>query len=266
MKQDIYARSTTLNYPIGFVVVKDEREFVYSRVGSGIHGVPAAWATRVRMGYGVSSAIRAVPVEDSVVAVAGVPGSRYLAVTAIAAFAANYFQGGMIRFDGASYGISYRIKSHPASLAPGDIVVLTLADFIGDAIALGEGCCLFESKYADVRSPRQEAIEVVPTMNAGRDSFLGMPMCQGLAGEYIWVQRKGPTFIISAGGADGVAQADRCMVWNQDGSVVPLGTIVGASQSYQIAGYLIPATQTAAVVPQVGAASPDALDYIDLVC
>lgn len=266
MLQDIYTRSATQVYPIGMPYRRDNRRFRYCRIGDGTYGLAIANATQVRRAYGVHSAIKGTPTENSVTSAQTAIGGQTITITSIGAFTANYFQDGIIGFDGALYGYYFKIRSHPASGGAGEEIVFTLDGPVGVLVAAGNAVLLFPSPYADVRSPRQEAIEAVGNMLSGRAWFPGVPLVDGLAGEYIWVQTRGPAYLVSASGVDGVAVVDRQMMWNVDGSVTPLATSIGATQSHQIAGFLLPATQSALAPPQVGAASPSALDYLWLTC
>lgn len=266
MKQGITERSAVQQYPIGMRLTLDERVFRYARASDNTYGHPATTATQLRRGYGVYSGILGVPTENSVAAANAAIGAARVSYTTIGAFAANRFQGGYMVFDtGAGYGHAYRIKAHPASSGAGVTVVFILGERLAHAVTAGDGIVLFESPYLDVRSGRQEAIEgVAGAINAGYGAYIGVPLVDALAGEFLWVQVKGPAFIVSAAGTDGATVVQRLMMWNVDGSVTPLATSIGAVQSHQIAGYLLPVTQTALTPPAVGAASPSALDYIYL--
>lgn len=260
--------SVNQNYVIGSRMEDDMgRVFRYSEVGDGTYGVTAV-ATQLRTAYGAYSAIVAAVIENSVAVAAAVAGARTVTYgPAIAAFPANHFQNGLLQYidaTGAFTGTA-RIASHPAAILGGNCV-LTLKDPLPLAIALGGQLILNRNMYADIRSMRQEAIEGVGVININYNSQVGIPLVNALAGEFFWLQVRGPAFLVPAGGNEGTLMYDRLIDFDFDGSgqlhlleYFPAVT----QQCRNHAGYMIPCTQSALVAPAVAAAHTGCL-YIML--
>lgn len=267
-EQKYWQRSAVQNYVIGSRM-QDEigRAFRYSQVGDGTYGATLA-ATQVRRAYGVYSAVLSNDPEYSVTTVAVPPGRLQVPVLSIGAFPANHFQNGhLVIGSGASFGFQYRIRSHPASTAPGQTIVFTLYEPILVALGLGETTALYRNRYADVRSMRQEAIEAIGAVNLGRVSVVGAPLVDALAGEFLWLQVKGPAFVVSGSGAEGTNMDERQLLWDRDGSVELVNIDYPLAQARQYAGYLIAATNTALVLPAVGCPGGyDGMMYMHLEC
>lgn len=247
-------RADVLRYDIGSRLAMGDRVFHYAHIGvSGGYGITAQ-PTQVRMAYGVSSSIWPGTDETNVTGVQALVGARSIQYVTAGIFPANRFAGGYIAISGgAAYGASARIQSHPLSAAPGDTVVLTLEDPLPITVPVGSVATLYVSPYYNIISPRQGAIEAIANPNNQRLSICGVPLVTGLADEYIWVQTWGPALVVSGAGTEGTNIEERELVWdNQDGSVQLVATVRAAGRSFQHAGYIIPATNSAVALPAVG--------------
>lgn len=247
--------SAVQNYLIGSRMVdpNTSRVFHYAQVGDGTYGATLA-PTMIRLAYGVSSVILSNDPEYSVAGANALIGARQVVVTSIGVYPANHFQNGHLVLGAAGYGAQYVIASHGASAAGGAAVVFTLRSPLLAAMTAGDVIALYRNRYADVRSPRQGAIEGLAAVNLGRESFVGACTgVQALAGQFCWVQTWGPAFVVSGSGAEGTNMDERQLLWDRDGSVELVNIDYPLAQARQFAGYLIPATNTAAVMPAVGA-------------
>jgi len=266
-EQDVTQRSATQRYRIGSRLVKGGRTFHYAHIGDGTYGVTVQ-PTQVRLAYGVSASIWAATDENNVTGAVVAPlGARTITYVTTGAIVANQFAGGFISVGAAPYGVTVQIKSHPAAGA-GATVVLTLEDPLPAAVPAGTAVALYRSPYANIISPRQAAIEGCADPNTNQQTFLGVPLVEGLAGEYIWVQTWGPACVVSGSGAEGTNPHERQLVWDAgDGSVQLVGGEYALARSWQYAGYILPTTNSAVALPTVGVpGGPDGMLYMMLQC
>ena len=253
VEQEVTVSDATQRYRIGSRMQDGDRVFHYGQIAvTGGYGI-TTWPTQVRVGAGVATGIWPGNDETNVVgAVAGVAGAYTITYVCTANIAANQFQGGIIAFAGAQYGHSNRILSHALCLA-GNTVILYLEDPLALIIAAGQAATLYRNPFACVYSPWQGTIEAIANPNNQRLTLIGMPLVQGLAGEFQWFQTWGPCVSVSGSGAEGTNIEERELVFdNQDGTVELAGPVWGAGRSFQRAGYILPSTNTAVALPAVG--------------
>ncbi|MFH0808955.1 MAG: hypothetical protein V2A77_00570, partial [Pseudomonadota bacterium] len=232
--------SAIQRYSIGTRMEMGERVFRYSRIKTAADGMTGT-PTRLDLGFGVASAVWAASDETSVVgAVAGVQGGRTLQYVSAAAIPAGRFNGGYINIGGgAAYGATMRILDQPVAAAPGTTITLVLEDPLPMNVAAGVACALFRSKYSAVYSPNQANAEAINNPNLQYLTILGIPLVEGLAGQFQWIQTWGPGFVVSGGGTEGQNIEERQLVWdNQDGSVQLVGPFYAGVRSFQYAGSL----------------------------
>jgi len=261
--------SAIQRYSIGTRMHMGERVFRYARVKDGSYGM-TAFPTRLDLGFGVASGVWAGSDETSVTgAVAGIAGGTTLQYVSAAAIPAGRFNGGYINIGGGlAYGVTCRILTQPVAAGGGVTITLVLEDPLPMAVAAGSACALFRSKYADVYSPNQATAEAINNPNLQYLTILGIPLVEGLAGQFQWIQTWGPGFVVSGGGTEGQNIEERQLVWdNQDGSVQLVGPFYAGVRSFQYAGALIPITQSALALPAVGVpAGPQGMMYINIEC
>ncbi|MBA7695152.1 hypothetical protein ES703_103774 [subsurface metagenome] len=259
-------RSATQRYSIGSRLQLDDRVLRYARINDATYG-PTNAPTQVRIAYGVSSVVFAASDENNVIgAVGGGIGDTTLQYVTTAAIPAGRYDGGYISIGGgAGYGASVRILTQPIAAAGGTTITLQLVDPLPIIIAAGSAAALYASPYASIESPRQGAIEGIGAVNSGRQTFLGVPLVNGLKGEWVWVLTSGPAFVVSGSGVEGTNMDERQLVWDRDGSVELAQIDYPAPQSRQMAGYILPATNSALALPAVGVpGGPDGMMYMML--
>lgn len=254
VEQEVTESSATQRYRIGSRMQDGDRVFHYGQIAvTGGYGI-TTWPTQVRVGASVATGIWPGNDETNVVGAAGgLQGAYTIPYVTTGIIAADQFQGGLLVFGGASYGFSVRILGHVADPAGGATVTLYLEDPLAEAVAAGCACTLYANPFYCVYSPWQGTIEAIANPNNQRLTCIGMPLVQGLAGEFQWFQTWGPCVSVSDTGIEGTAIEERELVFdNQDGTVELAGLVWGASRSFQRAGYILPSTNSALALPAVG--------------
>lgn len=125
------------------------------------------------------------------VASAASVGDETVTVTlgATAATADQYAGGVLVINDADGQGFTYRIKSHPAADAS-DPLELTLADDLQEALTTSSEASLVPDSY--------NGVIVHPT--TATNQAVGVAVSDIPAGEYGWVQTRGPVSALNQGG------------------------------------------------------------------
>lgn len=265
VEQDVTEASAIQRYSIGAKLKDADRTFHYGHVGiSGGYGVTVQ-PTQLALGYGVATNIWAATDENNVVGAAGgVAGAFTIPYVATGNIAVNQFQGGYICMAGASYGVSCKILSHAAILAAAT-GTLYLENPLPAAVAAGTACALYASPFYNVMSPLQAGGEATADPNTNQWSMLGVALVAALAGQFCWVETRGPAFVVGAGGAEGTNPGERELVWDVGDGSVQLAAAGATVNTWQHAGFIIPVTNSAVALPAVGVpGGPDGMMYIYL--
>lgn len=238
MKQGIYELSSTPIYPIG-------KRFA---IGDEVHRYIQADADRqLRAAYAVFPKV--FYAETGVPTAEAPAGSNTITLTAVGTVAVDEFAGGKLSKaggGGGGYGINYRIKSNTAA-APGATFTVTIHGAIITAIPVTDTITLFHSPWREVVCMRQRVIDGIAT-DLRKTSWVGIPSIFIPAAHYGWIQTWGSCMVIPAGGTEGVADDERMMHFEEDGSVAHVDYDTPHQQ--QIAGFVLPVT-TAGAIPDL---------------
>lgn len=243
MKQGVLEVSTTPVYPLGKKLDVGERRYRYAR--ADVEGLlRAAYAVSPKIYYG----------ETGVPAALAVAGTRQVTMTCVAAggVAVDQFAGGILSKaggGGGGYGVNYRIKSNTAAVTTGNTFVVTLDESIIVDIPVTDTITLFRSKWANVFSMAVR-IAAGNVTDLHKNAMVGVPNRFVPLGNYCWLQTRGPCMVVPAGGAEGVADNERMMAFQEDGVVTRARYEVAGVLDMQIAGWVLPTT-TAGAIPDL---------------
>lgn len=240
MKQGILEVSTTQVYPLGKPFWLGDRLYRYAH--ADVEGL-------LRAGYAVSPKIYYG--ETGVPTALAVAGTVTVTLTAVANVGLNQFAEGILSKaggGGGGYGVNYRIKSNTAATA-GNPFTVTLHDKIIVDIPITDTCTLFRSPWANVFSM---AVRIAGgnVTDLHKNAMIGVPNRFVPLGNYCWLQRKGPCMVVPAGGAEGVADNERMMAFQEDGAVTRARYEVAGVLDMQVAGWVLPIT-TAGGIPDL---------------
>lgn len=238
MLQGILAENIAQKYPLGLKIFLGDRGYRYGHVDAE-RQLRAAYAVFPKIYYG----------ETGAPAAQALAGATTITLTAVADVAINQFADGILSKaggGGGGYGVNYRVKSNTGCLAAGTYVV-TLYDAIITTIPVGDTITMFRSPWANVVCMRQRNIDGVAT-DLRKTSWVGIPNRFVTADYYCWLQVSGPCMTIPAGGTEGVANDERMMHFEEDGSVAHVDYATPHQQ--QIAGMVLPIT-TAGAIPDL---------------
>jgi hypothetical protein len=183
--QNIYEESETQNYRLGTRLPLGDRVFHYASAGAALD-----------QGYLLESAALGGATTtaqiDLTIATAAVAGDSTLTVTSkTTAQAANLFAEGYVSIvsgtNAQGSGVAYRIKSHPAIGAAGN-VVLTLYDEIAKAITVDCKASLCANLW---RAVKQTAVTTAVGMP------VGVPLIDVTSAYYFWCQTWGPCSVLT---------------------------------------------------------------------
>ncbi len=238
MKQGILEVSTSPIYPFGKGLWLGQSLYRYGHVDAE-RQIRAAYGVFPKIYYG----------ETGVPTTLAPAGTVTVTLTAVADVALNQFADGILSKEGGGgggYGVNYRIKSNTAATA-GNPFTVTLHDKIIVDIPVTDTITLFRNKWANVVSMRQRNIDGVVT-DLFKTAVVGVPNRFVPLDNYCWLQVKGPCMVVPAGGAEGVADNERMMAFQEDGSVARARYEVAGWYDAQIAGWVLPVT-TAGAIP-----------------
>ena len=238
VEQGILEVSLAQNYRLGTRRVVADRTYRY---------MLADTAYLLRAAYGVYPNITYA---ETGTAFANVTAGDYtVTLTAVAAVAADEFAEGILSVEGgAGYGTNYRIKSNTIAAAPADQFIVTLWDpIVLGLTAVTEAITLFHSPWRNVHCIAEEIAAGV-VANLHKTSVIGIPNRFVPVSNYFWGQTWGPCMTIPAGGAEGVADNERMMAFQEDGVVTRARYEVAGVLDMQIAGWVLPVT-TAGAMP-----------------
>jgi len=238
MKQGILEVRTNQIYPLGKGFWVGNRLYRYAH---------ADVERQLRAAYGVFPKIYYG--ETGVPTALAQAGTVTVTLTAVADVVVNQFADGILSKaggGGGGYGVNYRIKSNTAATA-GNPFTVTLYESIIVDIPVTDTITLFRSMWANVVSMRQRNLDAVAT-DLRKTSIVGIPNRFVPLGNYCWLQVKGPCMVVPAGGTEGVADDERLMHFEEDGSVAKVDYATPHEQ--QLAGYVLPIT-TAGAIPDL---------------
>jgi len=238
MLQGILEESVTKKYPLGYTITLGGRTYYYAHVDAE-RQLRAAYAVFPKIYYGETGA----PVAEAAV------GATTITLTAVADVAVNQFADGILSKaggGGGGYGVNYRVKSNTGCLAAGTYTV-TLYDAIITTIPISDTITMFRSPWANVVCMRQRVIDGVAT-DLRKTAWVGVPNRFVTKDYYCWLQTYGPCMVVPAGGTEGVADDERMMHFEEDGSVAKVDYATPHEQ--QIAGFVLPIT-TAGAIPDL---------------
>jgi len=238
MLQEVMEISATPVYPLGMRHSDGDRVYRYVQADAD-RQLRAAYAVFPQIDYG----------ETGVPAAEALAGARTITLTAVGDVALNEYAGGTLSKaggGGGGYGVNYKIRSNTAATA-GNTFVVTLTEAIITTIPVTDTITIFHSPWRRVVSMRQRTIDGIAT-DLRKTSWIGIPNRFVTAAYYCWIQTWGPCMVIPAGGTEGVADDERTMIFQEDGSVSKIDYATPHEQ--QIAGFVLPVT-TAGAIPDL---------------
>lgn len=238
-EQGIMELATTQNYRFGTKLERLDCVYRYMQADS---------ERQLRASYGVFPQITYA--ETGVPTVEADAGQKDITLTAVGAPAENEFADGILSKVGAGgggYGVNYQIKSNTAVV--GGEFTVTLYDNIIVAIPVGDTVTLFHSPYRRVVSIAQRLADGVVT-DLHKTAVIAVPNRFVPLDNFFWGKVKGPCMVVPAGGAEGVADNERMMAFQEDGAVTRARYEVGGVLDMQIAGFVLPVT-TAGAIPDL---------------
>ncbi len=212
--QDLHSVSTTAKHRLGSRIVRGDRIFKYARAG----GTLVVHRACAYYDYGVSgwSAVPTASPAGQTIVYATIGSSE--GVAGDGAVAAHELAGGyavIFQLDGGTSNTDYtfQILDNNAVASGGGTVTLTLDSPIPYECSTSAAIEITGNPYSDVRM-----------ITSGARMFMGQPMIDAAASEYLWLQTWGPTWLnpeTGAGGdvfgnANGANQA----VFENNGSVI----------------------------------------------
>lgn len=235
MLQEILEVSASQVYPLGMRYALDDRVYRYVKADAD-RQLRAAYAVFPKITYA----------ETGVPAAEAAAGQKNIILTAVGTVATDEFAGGTLSKaggGGGGYGVNYKIRSN-TSASPGGTFTVTLYDNIITAIPITDTITLFHSPWREVVCMRQRVIDGVAT-DLRKGSWVGVPNRFVTADYYCWIQTWGPCMVVPAGGTEGVADDERMMHFEEDGSVAKVDYATPHQQ--QIAGFVLPVTSAGAI-------------------
>lgn len=246
-QQGLYTASDTQMHPIGMRYEDpfDGRVYRYSRAYAAIATELGA-ANALKSSTNAAVPAQAAAASAALIAcggirqdiAAGAAGSDMITVTINNTFGAagtgvltaNELAGGyaILGNGGSEHPTMRRIVSHAALAAAGSLT-LRLDHPLVTAITTSENCEIDTNPWANLT-------------NAGGSyaTFMGVPTVGATAGQFVWIQTKGPCWITSNGATCDDAD-DRDIFFVGNGSVVS-GTDATVESGYQRAGFAIDAS------------------------
>lgn len=146
--------------------------------------------------------------------------------------AVNYYAGGHLAIYSTVFQDKY-IISGPSTA--GTTITVKLADGLDSAITTSTGITAYPSPYKNVKA--------AASMQAGFETFIGVPLIAITSGYWFWLQTAGPVIVTPTGGTwPGSAANYRSVYANPaDGTIQP-AALCDPSSGYQKIGDLIMAT------------------------
>jgi hypothetical protein len=183
---DPYAVSSTQQFPLGALLVYNDREYRYAKAGATI---PAGNVCQTRLKAHATNHL------DLDCAAAPIGATTVAVETAGTNIVANEYAGGYLYVnDGTGEGLAYKVKSHPAHVHATDATcVITLYDPIKVAlVASGTSkVSLAHNKY--------EKIIKAPGTSPLTGEVVGVASSVLASGNYFWLQVKGPAAVLVSG-------------------------------------------------------------------
>ena len=215
-----YAVDTVQKYPLGTIIRRGGRTFVYSYASGTCNPEVGAYKNKKTNTNAVAPTQSTTIYDVDGVTTVGSAGSYYVTVTidthigvlATGILSANELAGGYIVIGNGSaqHPQNRMIVSHPALATTGGALTLKLDSPLTAAVtAATTNIELMECPYYCLLAD-----------NAGGDyvTFMGVPTVEAASGEFFWLQTWGPVWITSNGNTCNSAR-DRTIVFVGNGSV-----------------------------------------------
>lgn len=244
---DVFAASTVQLYPIGTLAwfAGMGKKFRYAKAGQALYGIKTLVANGNYVpdatGYADDGGFYGHCQADGV-AVAYDAGVTEIKVTGTQNTAKNFYQGGhLLHFDAARaicFEDSYVIAGpDAASTTPWQNQKVTLAEAKKYAIVAADGIEIWCNPYSNI----------MRAVQAGYETFMGVPSIPVASGSWFWLQTSGPVFITPNGWTTlcpGYAAGSR-IAMSKEGIITTQGTTVGGGPyglGYQVIGTLLAKT------------------------
>jgi len=219
-----YAVDTVQKYPIGTIIRRGGRTFIYAKAGGDCHTEWGAYKSKKTNTNAVAptqaTATEQAAAYSGETLAAGAAGSCYVTVTidteigvlTTGVLSENELAGGYIVIGNGSaqHPQNRMIVSHPALATTGGSLTLKLDSPLERAVtAATTNIELMENPFNGVKAD-----------GSGGDyvTFLGMPTVEAVSGEFFWIQTWGACWITSNSVTCDSAR-DRTIVWVGNGSV-----------------------------------------------
>jgi hypothetical protein len=235
-----YAVDTVQKYPLGTIIRRGGRTFIYAKAGGTVNTEVGAYKSKKTNTNAVAptqatAAAQAIAYPGETLA-AGAAGSYYVTVTidtvigvlATGVLSENELAGGYIVIGNGSaqHPQNRMIVSHPALATTGGSLTLKLDSPLATAVtASTTNIELMENPFNGVKAD-----------NSGGDyvTFLGVSTVVAASGEFFWLQTWGICWITSDSHTCDSA-GDRTIAWKGNGSVVSSNDVTMES-GFQLAG------------------------------
>jgi len=242
-----YGVDTTPKYPIGTIIRRGFKTFVYCYAGGvcttgvGVYKSKKTNACAVAPVQKTAASMAADYPGETLAA--GAKGSRYVTITIDAVIGhlvtgvlwANELAGGDIVISNTTQPQQRTIVSHPALAAAGALTVKLDAPLSRACVAATTYIENMDNIFAYVKAD-----------NAGGPyvSFLGVPTDVAASGEWFWMQTYGPCWMTSNSNTCDSA-LDRTLVFVGNGTVVSSNDII-VEDGFQIAGFALDSSSVGA--------------------
>jgi hypothetical protein len=244
-----YAVDTYQKYPVGTILRRGFKTFVYCYAGGDVHTEVMAYKSKKTNACAVAptqaTAAAQAAAYDGETLAAGAVGSRYVTVTidstighlATGQLWANELAGGEIVIGNGSAQHPQRrtVVSHPALAAAGSLTVKLDAPLARAVTAATTTIENMESPFTYMKAD-----------NSGGEyvSYLGVATEEAVSGEWFWLQTYGPAWITSDGNTCDSAM-DRMIAVVGNGSVVSSNDVTVES-GCQLVGYALDTSSSGA--------------------
>lgn len=229
---DVYdSNNSVQQYPLGTVVKKDLRTFVYGQAGAAIDDL-ARLVSCNNYAPGCTNHEDEDGFEGAPYAAAAA-GDEYVDIADTGALAKNDWEGGyLVAFPSGGPYVAIRIYGNDAGNESTHARIY-LDDPLPAALTTSTGVTIYRSPFHDVK----QMGNIV-----GYESAIGVPLDALTSTYYGWFQTGGPAWVTAHGGTwPGSAAQQREVYAHQDGTVDP-ASVKDPTSGYQKVGWLISAT------------------------
>ncbi len=230
--QDIYKVSTTQAYRLGTRLRRGDRTWKYAKAGATLVNHRAC----AYFDYGVSgwAAVPTATPAGSTTVYATIGGAE--GVASDGAVAAHELEGGYViifRLQGGAHNTDYTFQIvDNTAVTGGGVTTLTIDNPLPYEASTSAYTEITGNPYSDVRM-----------ITDGARMFMGQPMAPAVAGEYLWLQTWGPTWLNPEDGDGtntiGNGADQQQLVFESNGSVILHGPEDATTKFKQHAGCVI---------------------------